>query len=220
MAQVMPCSNVGHIYREFDRFGVDPQLKSINVGTYLARNDARVAEVWLDEYKQLFYNYRNINGIDLGDLTPRKTLRERLQCHSFDWFLKNVCRDIYVPEFNPNYRFLVSKVEDDASEAYVIDSKGGHVGAAAVTKGLFHPSAVLTLTPQGYLQFGNHNNHKLICLRTETMSQVACGSPHVAHWTFGNRDTGSAIASIERAGVSCAPVCACIQSSRYLGGCN
>ena len=23
----MPCSNVGHIYREFDRFGVDPQLK-------------------------------------------------------------------------------------------------------------------------------------------------------------------------------------------------
>ena len=48
----IPCSNVGHIYREFNRFGKeqDPQLVDTNIGTILNRNDARVAEVWLDEY--------------------------------------------------------------------------------------------------------------------------------------------------------------------------
>lgn len=30
---------------QFDRFGVDPKLKNVNVGTYLDRNDIRVAEV-------------------------------------------------------------------------------------------------------------------------------------------------------------------------------
>ncbi|CAK9102562.1 unnamed protein product, partial [Durusdinium trenchii] len=50
--EVMPCSNIGHIYREFDRFGVDRQLKS-DIGKILDRNDARVAEVWMDDYKEL-----------------------------------------------------------------------------------------------------------------------------------------------------------------------
>lgn len=41
----IPCSNVGHIYRHFDRFAVDPLLKSGQIGPILDRNDLRVAEV-------------------------------------------------------------------------------------------------------------------------------------------------------------------------------
>ena len=56
----IPCSNVGHIYREFNRFGKkqDPQLVGVDISTILNRNDARVAEVWLDEYKDIFYHFR------------------------------------------------------------------------------------------------------------------------------------------------------------------
>lgn len=41
----IPCSHIGHIYREFDRFAVDPGLKNKNIGKALDKNDIRVAEV-------------------------------------------------------------------------------------------------------------------------------------------------------------------------------
>lgn len=41
----IPCSNVGHIYRSFDRFAVDDLLDKSKIGTILDRNDMRVAEV-------------------------------------------------------------------------------------------------------------------------------------------------------------------------------
>lgn len=60
----IPCSHVGHVYRNFDRFAVDPSLDNVDVGKALNRNDMRVAEVWLDEYKALFYQARGLAGMD------------------------------------------------------------------------------------------------------------------------------------------------------------
>lgn len=47
--EVLPCSRIGHLYRiSTYSFGANPSAIK-------ARNNARVAEVWMDEYKDIFY---------------------------------------------------------------------------------------------------------------------------------------------------------------------
>lgn len=56
----------------------------------------RVAEVWLDEYKNYLYQRQPevYAGLSAGDITKQKALRQRLQCKPFKWFLENVASDL------------------------------------------------------------------------------------------------------------------------------
>eukprot|EP00913_Durusdinium_trenchii_P010425 g9773.t1 len=45
-----------------------------------------------DDYKELFFKYRKLKKQDLGPgLEKREQLKDKLQCKSFSWFLKEVC---------------------------------------------------------------------------------------------------------------------------------
>ncbi|NXX32876.1 GALT5 acetylgalactosaminyltransferase, partial [Nicator chloris] len=58
------------------------------------------AQVWLDEYKELFYGhaYHLVRSkVDVGDLTQQIRLREKLRCKSFRWYLENVYPDLEAP---------------------------------------------------------------------------------------------------------------------------
>lgn len=129
MEQV-PCSRIGHIYRDFDRFAVDPQLKTLNTSVFklMDRNDMRVAEVWMDEYKELFYNSRGLHGQDFGDVSERIALRKNLKCHTFKWYLDKIHPDKFVPDMPPLYYGTLSGPDNNQCLDNMQHDHGGPVG--------------------------------------------------------------------------------------------
>lgn len=93
--EIIPCSRVGHIFRNDNPYSFPKdRMKTVE------RNLVRVAEVWLDEYKELFYGHGDHlidQGLDVGNLTQQRELRKKLKCQSFKWYLDNVFPDLKAP---------------------------------------------------------------------------------------------------------------------------
>lgn len=115
-----PCSRVGHIYRGYAPFD-NPRGND-----FLSKNYKRVAEVWMDEYKEYLYErnprYRNV---DAGDLSEQFAIREKLKCNSFDWFIKEIAPDLmekYPPVPPPD--FASGAIQSEANPSLCIDTLG------------------------------------------------------------------------------------------------
>ncbi|XP_014663365.1 PREDICTED: putative polypeptide N-acetylgalactosaminyltransferase 9 [Priapulus caudatus] len=66
------------------------------------KNLVRLAEVWLDDYKEYFLAEHvgvalKVRGKNYGDLTSRKALRKRLKCKSFGWYLNSIWPEMFHP---------------------------------------------------------------------------------------------------------------------------
>ncbi|CAG5117613.1 unnamed protein product, partial [Candidula unifasciata] len=91
--EIIPCSHVGHLYRP--RFPY-----TFGKTQYVfQKNCLRVAEVWMDQYKVFFHHRISaaMDKISFGDVSERKALKEKLKCRSFDWFIKEIFPEIYIP---------------------------------------------------------------------------------------------------------------------------
>ncbi|XP_074659676.1 polypeptide N-acetylgalactosaminyltransferase 5-like [Tubulanus polymorphus] len=89
--EIVPCSRVGHIFRKRIPYSWGKG------GSVVQRNTVRLAEVWMDDYKKFYYERINNNPGEFGDVSDRKELRSRLKCQSFDWYVKNIYPDIFIP---------------------------------------------------------------------------------------------------------------------------
>ncbi|XP_054713959.1 putative polypeptide N-acetylgalactosaminyltransferase 9 [Uloborus diversus] len=89
--EIVPCSHVGHIFRKRSPY---KWRSGVNV---LRRNSVRLAEVWLDDYKKYYYQRIGNDLGDFGDISSRVELRNSLQCKSFEWYLKNIYPELFIP---------------------------------------------------------------------------------------------------------------------------
>ncbi|GFO07743.1 polypeptide n-acetylgalactosaminyltransferase [Plakobranchus ocellatus] len=100
----VPCSRVGHIYRNHMPYGFgkdnNPFMSPIHV------NYMRVVEVWMeDEFKEYFYTREpSFRGYPIGNITKQIQFKKDHNCKSFRWFMENVAYDVYdeYPKPPPN----------------------------------------------------------------------------------------------------------------------
>ncbi|XP_039648147.1 probable polypeptide N-acetylgalactosaminyltransferase 8 isoform X1 [Perca fluviatilis] len=151
--EVIPCSKIAHIER-----AKKPYLPDLS--EMMKRNALRVAEVWMDEYKYNVNIAWNLpiekHGIDIGDVSERKRLREKLKCKPFQWYLDNI-----YPQLDPlqdllGYGALINYLAPD-----ICIDQGPMPGNIPITYGChYYSSQHCYYRTDGQLYIGGIKSHK------------------------------------------------------------
>ncbi|XP_067891406.1 polypeptide N-acetylgalactosaminyltransferase 13 isoform X2 [Heterodontus francisci] len=105
--EIITCSHVGHVFRK-----ATPYTFPGGTGHIINKNNRRLAEVWMDDFKDFFYIISpGVVKVDYGDVSARRGLRERLKCKSFSWYLENIYPDSQIPR----HYYLLGEIRNVAT---------------------------------------------------------------------------------------------------------
>ncbi|KAL0275331.1 UNVERIFIED_CONTAM: hypothetical protein PYX00_003213 [Menopon gallinae] len=91
--EIVPCSHVGHVFRD-----KSPYTFPGGVSKIVLHNANRVADVWMDEWRDFYYAMNpGAKNVQVGDISERLELREKLKCKSFRWYLTNIYPESTMP---------------------------------------------------------------------------------------------------------------------------
>jgi len=135
--ETIPCSRVGHIFRSFHPYTFPGNKDTHGINT------ARTVEVWLEDYKRLFYMHRpDLLNIEIGSLTSRMAWKEEQQCKPFSWFLSTVYPEKFVLDDpghvfaygrlrNPGTGSCLDNLQNEDKDSYELGQYGCHSFMAA-----------------------------------------------------------------------------------------
>ncbi|VDP77396.1 unnamed protein product, partial [Echinostoma caproni] len=127
--EIVVCSHIGHVFRTRN-----PYMSETSSDMPLRRNMVRMAEVWLDEYRNFFYERFQYQLGDYGNVSDRREIRDRLKCHSFKWYLDNIFPELFVPSKIESYAFPfcadassdINRKDLHLIQPYPCHKRGGH----------------------------------------------------------------------------------------------
>ncbi|XP_049293438.1 putative polypeptide N-acetylgalactosaminyltransferase 9 [Anopheles funestus] len=117
----VPCSRVGHVQKH-----AHPYLFDVKMDLAF-HNSARLAEVWMDEYKQVVFD---VNGLPrysealFGSVARRKRIRKRAKCKPFRYYLKHAFPELHNPSINGQFRGEVRNVALGVWSCLTVDKTG------------------------------------------------------------------------------------------------
>jgi len=166
MVECVPCSRVYHIYRNGGVGYKSP-------GNAVVINRLRTAYLWLDEYYPLAHKVINDGKeIDIGEVDTILSLKERLQCKDFRWFLDYLEID-KKPKSLSDVQ-IVGQVKSLADNNQCLDSLNGKT--VGVPFGLFTCHG--TGGTQSWLSFENKQLHpsssENMCTSWKTLKYENC----------------------------------------------
>ncbi|XP_017840349.1 polypeptide N-acetylgalactosaminyltransferase 8 [Drosophila busckii] len=182
----VPCSRVGHLYRD-DSYQVAYTKSSSSASQAVSRNYRRVAEVWLDEYKdKLYANVPHLTQIKVGSLKQQKALRQRLRCKPFKWFLDNLASDFLAlyPLQDPE-DYAIGALQSLAAPKLCLDRAGSKTQPklAACDEDLLYPR----LEQAWYLSHFRDLHSSYLCLELQQRQPNAAVLLWQCHHQAGNQ---------------------------------
>lgn len=199
LLEIVPCSRVGHLFR------ISTYSFEGNANEIRARNNIRLAEMWLDHGKEYFYAvypcklrtkfiieirlnwlkyvFLLVVAKDLqpGELQERKQLKNTLKCKNFQWYLDHVYPESHMLADSPNLGAI-----KHVKSKKCLDINGGR---------LFQRILMYGCHGSGGNQVFSHTKHKQIvsqeeiCLGTlindEKVISLTCDkNDQLQQWTY------------------------------------